>query len=165
MNIHLQIFFMEIIFSTNIGYQLDMFPSRHVLCINKHWYLCVLSHFSHIQLFATLWTVVYQVPLSMGFSRQKYWGGFPFSSPRELLTQGLNLHLFCLLNWQAGSLPLVPPGNPEAQVWCAAAAAAKSLQSCPTQCDPIDGSPPGFPVPRILQARTLEWVAITFSNA
>ena len=43
--------------------------------------------------------------------------------------------------------------------------AAKSLQSCPTLCDPIDGSPPGFPVPGILQARTLEWVAISFSNA
>ena len=46
-----------------------------------------------------------------------------------------------------------------------AAAAAKSLQSCPTLCDPIDGIPPGSPVPEILQARTLEWVAISFSNA
>ena len=44
-------------------------------------------------------------------------------------------------------------------------AAAKSLQSCPTLCDPIDGSPPGSPIPGILQARTLEWVAISFSNA
>ena len=41
---------------------------------------------------------------------------------------------------------------------------AKSLQSCPSLCDPIDGSPPGFPVPGILQARTLEWVAIAFSK-
>ena len=47
----------------------------------------------------------------------------------------------------------------------AAAAAAKSLQSCPTLCDPRDGSPPGSPIPGILQARTLEWVAISFSNA
>ena len=47
----------------------------------------------------------------------------------------------------------------------AAAAAAKSLQSCPTLCDPIDGSTPGYPVPGILQARTLEWVAIAFSSA
>ena len=47
----------------------------------------------------------------------------------------------------------------------AAAAAAKSLQSCPNLCDPIDGNPPGSPVPGILQARTLEWVAISFSNA
>ena len=52
------------------------------------------------------------------------------------------------------------PGNAGA-----AAAAAKSLQSCPTLCDPIDGSPPGSPVPGILQARTLQWVAISFSNA
>ena len=43
--------------------------------------------------------------------------------------------------------------------------AAKSLQSCPTLCDPIDGSPPGSPIPGILKARTLEWVAISFSNA
>ena len=50
-------------------------------------------------------------------------------------------------------------------MWAAAAAAAKSLQSCPTLCDPIDGSPPGSPVLGILQARTLEWVAISFSNA
>ena len=44
-------------------------------------------------------------------------------------------------------------------------AAAKSLHSCPTLCNPVDGSPPGSPIPRILQARTLEWVAISFSNA
>ena len=52
-------------------------------------------------------------------------------------------------------------------VWTlyAAAGAAKSLQSCSTLCDPIDGSPRGSPVPGILQARTLEWVAISFSNA
>ena len=47
----------------------------------------------------------------------------------------------------------------------ASAAAAKSLQLCPTLCDPIDGSPPGSPIPGILQARTLEWVAISFSSA
>ena len=46
-----------------------------------------------------------------------------------------------------------------------AGAAAKSLQSCPTLCDPIDGSPPDSPIPGILQARTLEWVAISFSSA
>ena len=46
-----------------------------------------------------------------------------------------------------------------------AAAAAKLLQLYPTLCDPIDGSPPGFPIPGILQARTLEWVDISFSNA
>ena len=50
-------------------------------------------------------------------------------------------------------------------IFIVAAAAAKSLQSYPTLCDPIDGSPPGSTIPGILQARTLEWVAISFSNA
>ena len=61
------------------------------------------------------------------------------------------------------SHPYMTPGKTIALT--AAAAAAKSLQSCLTLCDPIDGSPPGSPVPGILQARTLEWVAISFSNA
>ena len=52
-----------------------------------------------------------------------------------------------------------------ADIAAAAAAAAKSRQSCPTLCDPIDGSPPGSAVPGILQPRTLEWVAVSFSNA
>ena len=55
--------------------------------------------------------------------------------------------------------------KPERKTPTQYAAAAKSLQSCPTLCDPIDGSPPGFPVPGILQARTPEWVAISLSNA
>ena len=53
--------------------------------------------------------------------------------------------------------------EPKAPMW--SAAAAESLQSCLTLCNPIDGSPPGYPVPGILQARTLKWVAISFSNA
>ena len=63
------------------------------------------------------------------------------------------------------------PGAPngdnviKSKVYVTAVAAAKSLQPCPTLCDHIDGSPPGSPVPGILQARTLEWVAISFSNA
>ena len=77
-------------------------------------------------------------------SRQECWSGLLFPSP--------------------GHFP-----NPEIQVkspsLAAAAAAAKSLQLCSTLCDPIDGSPPGSPIPGILQARTLEWVAISFSNA
>ena len=58
-----------------------------------------------------------------------------------------------------------PPGSACALMSPTAAAAAKSLQSCPTLCDPIDGSPPGSTIPGILQARTLEWAAISFSNA
>ena len=70
---------------------------------------------------------------------------------------------FCnklVLIWLFGS-----EGNLLRKIVCSAvAAAAKSLQSCPTLCDPRDGSPPGFPNPGILRARTLEWVAISFSN-
>ena len=54
--------------------------------------------------------------------------------------------------------------NKTLEIRLAAAAAATSLQSCPTLCDPIEGSPPGSPIPGILQARTLEWVGISFSN-
>ena len=64
-----------------------------------------------------------------------------------------------------GALPSwAEPASPHLH-YSHVAATAKSLQSCPTLCDPIDGSPPGSPVPGILQARTLEWVAISFSNA
>ena len=74
------------------------------------------------------------------------------------LTQGSNPSV---LHWQAGSLPLAPPGKPHIYT----ATATKSLQSCPTLCDPRDGSPPGSPIPGILKARTLEWAAISISNA
>ena len=92
----------------------------------------MLSHFSRVWLCATLWTAAHQAPLSTGFSRQEYWNGLLFPSPKKP---------------------------------AAAAAAAKSLQSCPTLCDSIDGSPLGSCVSGILQARVLEWVAISFSNA
>ena len=115
----------------------------------------------------------------------------PSPPPGDLHDPGIkSVSLF--LYWQEASLPLVLPGKPPNSFnkaifltkqhpgkliyvyyslslrnvnSVAAAAAAKSLQSCPTLCDPIDGSPSGFPVPGILQARTLEWVAISFSNA
>ena len=86
----------------------------------------------------------------MGFPRQEYWSGLPFPSPGDLPDPGIEPESPL---WQVVSLPL------------SHAAAAKSLQSCPTLCDPIDGSPSGSPVPGILQARTLERVAISFSNA
>ena len=72
-------------------------------------------------------------------------------------------------NWNVGSLRARVPHFcfPPAPEHCLehSTAAAKSLQSCPTLCEPVDGSPPGSPVPGILQARTPEWVAISFSNA
>ena len=67
------------------------------------------------------------------------------------------------MNFQMFKLDLEKAEEPEIKL--PTSAAAKSLQSCPTLCDPRDGSPPGSPVPGILQARTLEWVAISFSNA
>ena len=66
---------------------------------------------------------------------------------------------------RGSSWPSDQPGSPAGLLLAVAAAAAASLQSCPTLCDPIDGSPPGCPIPGILQARTLEWVAISYSSA
>ena len=67
---------------------------------------------SRVQLFAVPWTVARQAPLPMGFSRKEYWNGLPFPSPRDLPDPEINPHLLCLLQWQAGSLPLAPPGKP-----------------------------------------------------
>ena len=67
---------------------------------------------SRVRLCATPWTVAHQAPLSMGFSRQEYWSGLPCHCPGIFPTQGLNPCLLRLLHWQAGSLPLVPPGKP-----------------------------------------------------
>ena len=120
----------------------------------------MLSYFTCVHLFATLLTVSCQVPQSMGFSRQEYWNGLSCSLPGDRPDPGIKPMSPAL---QVDSLPLSHQGRPYANA--AAAAAAKLLQPCPTLCDPIDGSPPGSPVPGILQARTLEWVAISFSNA
>ena len=65
---------------------------------------------------------------------------------------------------QAGIQKQQPGSGAPCSIYCASNANAKSLQLCPTLCDPIDGSLPGSSVPGILQARTLEWVAISFSN-
>ena len=81
---------------------------------------------------------------------------------------GLNFVKICLVCGKAFCSPYHLPRDSVTRAHVmmdAAAAATKSLQSCPTLCDPIDSSPPGSPVPGILQARTLEWVAISFSNA
>ena len=72
----------------------------------------------------------------------------PLPLPQSPKDCSIHLCLFCCLTYKV--------------IIAAAAAAAKSLQSCPTLCDPIDGSPPGSPVPGILQARTLEWVVFNF---
>ena len=93
--------------------------------------------------------------LQCGRSRFDPWFG------KIPLEKGMATHS----NILACEIPLTgDPGGLQSIHWTAAAA-AKSLQSCPTLCDAIDSGPPGSPVPGILQARTLEWVAISFSNA
>ena len=77
-------------------------------------YPYVLSHFSHVQLFATLWTTAHQAPLSMGSKNTRV--GCRALLQEIFLTQGLNQRLLCLLHWQAGSLPLAPPGKPQSSV-------------------------------------------------
>ena len=67
---------------------------------------------SCVWLFEIPRAVACQAPLSMWFPRQEYWSGLPFPSPRDILTQGSNLHLLCLLHWQADSLPLTPARKP-----------------------------------------------------
>ena len=106
---------------------------------------------SRIWLFEILWTVACQARLSTGFSRQEYWRRLLFPPPEGLPNPGIEL-VFPALAGRFFTIELP-------------AAAAKSLQSCPILCDPIDGSVPGSSVPGILQARTLLWVAISFSNA
>ena len=78
---------------------------------------CVLSHFSRVQLLATLWTVAHQAPLSMGFSRQEYWSGLPCPPPGIFPTKGWNQRLYVSCNWQADSLPLALPGKPVFHRW------------------------------------------------
>ena len=73
--------------------------------------VCMLSHFSHVWLFATLWTIALQTPLSMGFSRQEYWNGCHALLQGLFLTKGKYLWFLCSLHWQADSLPIAPPGS------------------------------------------------------
>ena len=145
-------------------------------------------------LFTTPWTVACQVSPSMGLSRQGYWSGLPFPTPRELHNPGTEPMSPPLAG---GFFTIESPGKPlvlfkwpkpvmshrgifkpylyfisfhptsfisfyplQLSSFLRVAAAAKSLQSCPTLCYPIDGSAPGSPVSGILQARILEWVAI-----
>ena len=77
--------------------------------------LACLLRFSHVQCFATLWTVAHQAPMSMGFPGKNTGVGCHFLLQGIFLTQESNPHLLCLLHWQGGSLPLVPPGRPRCQ--------------------------------------------------
>ena len=114
--------------------------------VTLYTHTCMLNQFSLVCLFASPWTVPHQVPLSMGFPRQEYWNGLPCPLPGDFPDPGIE----ALLHWQAGSLLLL--------------LLLLSHFSHPTLCDLIVGSPPDSSVPGILQAKILEWVAISFSN-
>ena len=135
------------------------------------WHVCMcacsVAH-SYLTL-VTPRTVAQQAPLYMGLSWQEYWNGLPFPPQKVLPDSGIETVSPTLTG---GFFTTEPPGKPWLGIVIlngimifAAAAAAKSLQSCPTLCDPIDCSLQSFSVHGILQARTQEWVAISFSNA
>ena len=147
---------------------------------------------SHVWLLATLQTVTHQAPLSMEFSRQEYWSGFPFPSPGDLPNPGIKPGFPAL---QANSLPSEPPPESPAledrflntgppgnspktfskvrklQAWTHYIYTYMSMcmcvlvaQSCPTLCDSSDCNSPGSSVHGILQATVLEWVAMPSSR-
>ena len=89
----------------------------------------------------------------------------PCSLTFVLLFSFISLYAETVYNGCDPTFPLLSISYLHHHILYSAAAAARSLQSCPTLCDPTDSSPPGSAVPGILQARTLEWVAISFSNA
>ena len=113
--------------------------------------LCVLS-LSRVWFFMAPLTVAPQTPLSMEVFKQDSGVGYHFLLQGIVPTQGLILNILRLLYWQADSLPLAPPGNQN-----------QSL-SWVRLCDHMDCSPPGSSVHGVLQARTLEWVAIPLSR-
>ena len=107
------LFISQILRSQREYYLLDIV----IFSILHAWYACMISHFRHVWLFTALCTVAREAPLSMGFSRQEYWRGLPFPPPGDLPIQGSNPRLLHLLHWQAGSLPLVPPGKPHVLIY------------------------------------------------
>ena len=112
-----------------------------------------MKSLSRVRLLATPWTAAHQAPLSMGFSRQEYWSGVPLPS------------LFCLLVKVMKEEICNPQRHPLAKAFSVFIVLfVKSLQSCEALCDLMDYRPPDSSVHGILQARTLEWVAISFSR-
>ena len=105
----------------------------------------MLSLFSHVQFFATLWTISHQAPLSVGFSRQAYWSGVPFSSPGDLPYPGIEPASPVSPALKVDSLPAEPPGKPRLN-HLSSVQFSSVAQSCPTLCDPMNLSTPGLPV-------------------
>ena len=86
------------------------------MCVCVYRFMKVkVKSLSRVQLFATLWTIADQAPLFMGFSRQGYWNGLPFPSPRNLPDPGIKPTSLMSLTFAEDCLPLVPPGKANAQ--------------------------------------------------
>ena len=136
--------------------------------------MCMLGHFSRVQLFGTQWTVACQAPLSMGFSRQEHWSGLPGSPLGDLPDPGSKTTSLCLLPLQAGSLPRVPLRKPEMSVHT-----SQKIHKWPVNndrvlniishhgntnqnhCDPMNRSTPGLPLHHQLPEFTptyIHWV-------
>ena len=109
---------LRILQSLTGGYKLDCHSESPIeggfrgLLFGIYMWCVVLTCFSCVQLFVTPWTVAHLAPLSMGFSRQEYWSGLLCPPPADLPDPGITPASLCLLHWEVGSLPLVPPGKP-----------------------------------------------------
>ena len=113
---------------------------------------------SHVQLFAIPWTVAYQVPLSVEFSRQEYESELLFPSPGDLPDLGIGPRSPALAG---GFFTIESPGKPDMEYYVGVCLLSHfSL----TLCNPMNCNPPGFSIHGVLQARVLEWVAIPFSR-
>ena len=121
----------------------------------------MLNCFSHIQLFATPWTAAHQTPLSMGLSRQEYWSGLPCPPPGDLPDSGIKP--MCLASPALAGGFFTTSTTQEA-LYCSSVQFSSVAQSCTTLCNPMDCSPSGSSVHGIVQARILEWVAISSSR-
>ena len=116
-----------------------------------HSILCVCLGCAHlVRIFVTPWTVAHQASLFMEFPKQEYWSGLPFPSPWCLPTERSNL---CLLHCRQIFKHLIHQGSH-----------TNTLRSCTTMCNPMHCSLPGSSTHGILQPRTLEWVALSFSR-
>ena len=135
----------------------------------------MLSHFNRVCLFATLWTVACQAPLSTGFSRQEYWNGLPCPAPGDIPNPGIEPmsltspalaggFFTTSATWKAWSYVSVCVCVLSVCVHaqCVHVHARSVAQSCLALCNPLDCSLPGSSVHGIFQARILEWVAISF---
>ena len=139
------------------------FKSRGTLSV----LILLYNHIFDFHIYIYMYVYVYRFRVTLKKYANLHWNPFLVCQCcLPVLQPWLPIKVYCsgtrraLGTWKTALVA----GRTLMSAW-SAAAAAKSLQSCPTLCNPIDGSPPGSAVPGILQARTLEWVAISFSNA